>query len=135
MDPFKKEHLSFFESSDVLAIYLFGSRAVEGAHELSDYDYAILTKDNHHKKGDELYESLYDIFCEVSPRTLKNDVIDIVYLKQVGLELRYHVIRHGKVLYDKDPVARLDYEAQTMLFYCDYRPILDEFDEAILESL
>ena len=67
--------------------------------------------------------------------TRENDVIDIVFLKNVGLELRFHVIRYGTVLYDDDPQRRLAFEAETTLLYCDYRPILDQFDKAILQSL
>ncbi|MBI4212250.1 MAG: nucleotidyltransferase domain-containing protein, partial [Deltaproteobacteria bacterium] len=104
-------------------------------HPLSDYDYAVLAKDQGHKRGDDLYVHLYDIFSDISPRTLKNDVIDIVFLRDIGLELRFHVVQYGKVLFDADPSARLAFEQQTTLLYCDFRPILDKFDQAILEAL
>lgn len=119
----------------IQAIYLFGSRAQGIEHPLADYDYAVLTERAGHKKGDKLYGVLYDIFCDISPRTLANDVIDIVFLRDAGLELRFHVIRYGRVLFDANPGARLDFEAQNTLLYCDYRPLLDEFDRAILEAL
>lgn len=119
----------------VQAVYLFGSRAQGKAGPNSDYDYAVLLPDRGHSRGDELYFGLYDIFSEISPRTLKNDVIDIVFLRDAPLELRFHVIRYGKVLLDTSPNARLDFEAQTILLYGDYRPILDEFDRNILGSL
>lgn len=122
------------QQTDVVAIYLFGSRAlgVEGEH--SDYDYAILTKSDH-TKGDELYELLYEILSSISPRTLQNDVIDIVYLHRANLELRQHVVRYGQLIYDVDPMKRLKFEEQTVLLYCDFKPILDRADAAILDSL
>lgn len=119
----------------VLSIYLFGSRAQGAEHALSDYDYAVLLKGSGHQKGDATYFALLDILSEISPRSLENDAIDIVFLKDAGLELRFHVIRYGKVLFDASPMQRLDFEAQTTLLYCDYRPILDRFDRAILEAL
>lgn len=131
----QNKHFNILKNTDVQAIYLFGSRALGVTTPLSDYDYAVLTRDSSHQKGDGLYHILYDIFSEISPRTLKNDIIDIVYLKNIGLEMRYHVVRYGKILYDHDELARLDYEVKTALLYCDYRPILDEFDKQILERI
>lgn len=119
----------------VQAVYLFGSRALGLEHDLSDYDYGILVEERGHKRGDALYERLYEILSDVSPRSLKNDVIDIVFVRDVGLELRFHVIRHGKIIYESNSESRLDFEAETTLLYCDYRPVLDEFDRMLLDSL
>ncbi len=119
----------------VQSIYLFGSRAQGAENVFSDYDYAVLMKESGYQKGDTTYFALLDILSEISPRSLENDAIDIVFLKDAGLELRFHVIRCGKVLFDAAPLWRLDFEAQTTLLYCDYRPILDRFDRAILEAL
>lgn len=132
---FSKKHREILEKTDVLTIYLFGSRAQGVESPLADYDYGILTKKEGHKRGDALYDLLYEIFSEISPRTLENDVIDIVYLRDVGLELRFHVVRYGTILYDRVPMERLEFEEQTHILYCDYRPILDDFDRTILENI
>lgn len=132
---FNKEQQKTLSKLGVEALYLFGSRAQDVKSPLADYDYAVLTKKRGHNKGDELYLTLYDILSLVSPRTLKNDVIDIVFLRDAGLELRFHVIRYGKVLFETDLKARLDFESETTLLYCDYRPLLDAFDRTILQSL
>ena len=65
----------------------------------------------------------------------RSDVIDLVFLKDAGLELRFHVLRYGKVLYEGDQKARLDFEDKTTLDYCDYRPVLDYFDRTLLQAL
>ena len=119
----------------VVSLYLFGSRAFGKETPLSDYDYAVLLNAGGHLRGDPLYYRLYDILAAISPRTQENDVIDIVYLKDVSLELRFHVIRYGVVLFDSNPDLRLDFEAHTTLLYCDYRPVLDRFDQTILQNL
>lgn len=128
-------HIQTLKKLGVQTVYLFGSRAQSKEHPLSDYDYAVLLKDKGHSKGDDLYFKLYDLFSDISPRTLKNDVIDIVFLKDAGLELRFHIIRYGKVIVDADPKARLRFEEQTTLLYCDFKPLLKEQDETILQSL
>lgn len=129
------EHRRQLEKLGVQAVYIFGSRAQGTPGPLSDYDYAVLLKERGHTRGDALHEQLYEIFSEISPRTLENDIIDIVFLRDAGLELRFHVIRYGKILFDANSKARLDFESQTTLLYCDYRPILDEFDRTLVESL
>lgn len=131
----KQQDLKTLKEMGVEAVYLFGSRAQAKDHPLSDYDYAALLKKKGHSKGDDIYFKLYDLFCAISPRTLQNDVIDIVFLRDAGLELRFHVIRYGKVLYDGNPKARLQFEEQTVLLYCDFKPLLEEQDRTILQSL
>lgn len=123
------------EKLSVFAMYLFGSRAIGAEHGRSDFDFAVLTRESGHKRGDALHDAIYDILSPLCKRTLKNDVIDIVFAAHAPLELRMHIIRYGKVLLDIDPKARFDFEEQTTNLYCDYRPILDMFDRAILDSL
>lgn len=132
---FTPAHKKTLKKLGIQAVYLFGSRAQAAEGPLSDYDYAVLTKDPGHSRGDFLYNQLYDLFCKISPRSLENDVIDIVFLKDAGLELKFHVIRYGVVLFDQNPLERLRFEQQTTLLYCDYRPILNEFDRTLLEVL
>lgn len=127
------EHQRRLAASGVTALYLFGSHALGKASELSDYDYAVLMPTAGHGKGDPLYQDLYALLSEVSERSLKNDIIDIVFLRDAGLELAFHVIRYGKVLYEGDLTARLNFEERIMKLYCDYKPVLDSFDKAILE--
>lgn len=131
----KTKQIKQLSGLNVQAVYLFGSRAQGKSGPFSDYDYAVLLEEKGHFRGDELYFQLYDIFSEISKRELKNDIIDIVFLRDAGLELAFHVIRYGKVIFEKDVKARLYFETITTLKYCDYRPLLDEFDKAILEAI
>lgn len=133
--PIPSSQLEALRSLGVQSLYLFGSRAQDSHGPLSDYDFAVLMKSPSHKRGDKTYNALYDILSPLCERTLKNDVIDIVFLNDAPLELRMHVVRYGKVLFDDAPSGRLAFEEQTVLEYADYRPILDMFDKAILASL
>ena len=131
----KAKQIKQLSGLNVETVYLFGSRAQGKSGPFSDHDYAVLLKENGHFRGDELYFQLYDIFSEISKRELRNDVIDIVFLRDAGLELAFHVIRYGKIIFEKEVKTRLYFETITTLKYCDYRPILDEFDNAILEAI
>lgn len=124
-----------FYELGVSTVYLFGSRAQELETPLSDYDFGILLAPGT-KRSLELYNQLFAIFDPLCPRGHENDVIDIVFLDDVvSLELRMHIVRYGRVLFDTDSKARVRFEEQTMFRYCDYRPLLDMFDRAILASL
>ncbi len=129
------EYAARLRAQGVVALYLFGSRALGTASEHSDYDYAVLLQETGHARGEPLYFALYNLLAEISPRTLDNDVIDIVFLRDAPLELRFHVVQHGRVLFDDDALNRVRFEELTVRLYCDYRPILDEFDRTILGSL
>lgn len=120
----------------VMALYLFGSRAQNIASPQSDYDFAILL-DQALLSADhlQLYNALYDILSPFCPRTLENDVIDIVFLDQAGLEMRMHVVRYGQVLFDADPKQRLAFEEKTVLEYADFKPLLNIFDQAVLAAI
>lgn len=126
---------SMLKRLGVQALYLFGSRACGTHHARSDYDYAVLMKKAGHSKGDALYQKLYDILAKISPRTLENDVIDIVFLRDANLELACHVVTRGTVLFETSARARLDFVEHTIMMYADYKPVLDMFDQAILERI
>ena len=123
------------DNAVVVSLYIFGSRAQGAAGPLSDYDFGALMKKRGHARGDDAYNRLYDLLSPLCPRTLKNDVIDIVFLRDAPLELRFHVIRYGNVLYDADSLTRGRFEERTMREYCDYRPILTMFDRAIFARI
>ena len=119
----------------VVALYEFGSRPQGLSGPLSDFDFAVLMNKDGYKRGGKFYNTVYDLLSPLCARTLKNDVIDIIFLRDVPLELRFHVVRRGVVLFETDSQVRLDFEEKTVLEYCDYRPILDEFDAAVLASI
>ena len=123
------------KSLGVEAFYLFGSRALGVETPRSDFDFGVLMKTTGHKRGGEIYDALYDILSPLCERTLQNDVIDIVFLRDAPLELRAHIVRKGKVIFDESPLSRVNFEDKTIMEYCDYKPVLQMFDKAILASL
>lgn len=121
----------------VASVYLFGSHATGTASRRSDYDFAVLTQRGRPvpERLDPTYYALYDLLEKYCPRTLANDVIDIVFLERAPLELRSHVVRYGRILFDDAPQVRARFEERTMEAAADYAPLLRRFDQTILASL
>lgn len=114
----------------VKLVYLFGSYAEGKSLTLSDIDIGIIFADRSlsNKDFSQVYNQLYDIFTDVFP----GREIDIVFLQKATLELRFDVIRHGKILYAASPTDRFNFEEKTMLFYADFKPLLTEFNQVVL---
>lgn len=118
-------------------IYLFGSQAEIGTvGKLSDFDVAVLFKNPKNAFGDtsEIYGKLYDIFSEaIDLSGFKN--IDIILLPNVSLQLQYHIVTTGKILYSGNIEAIFDHKEKTMMEYADFAPARDLFNRAILERI
>jgi len=114
----------------VSLVYLFGSQAEDRQIALSDVDIGVVFEDNRifKKSLNSNYNELYDIFTDVFP----GKTIDIVFLQKAPLELRFDAVKHGKTLYADTDDKRLNFEEKTMLDYADFKPILNEFNTAVL---
>src|SRR3989344_4990019 len=89
----------------VEVVYLFGSQAEGVAGKASDIDISNF-------------------------RTM-----DIVFLQRASLELQFDVIRHGKVLFESSSDVRMNFEERVATLYRDFKPILKQFNNAILERI
>ena len=120
-------------SLGVAVIYLFGSHAEGFATERSDADFGVLLKDPRVLTRDTmpLYLELLDVCSHYVPNS---DRMDIVFLQRAPLELRYDVVTHGIPLFQMDEGSRLDFEERTVIAYCDFQPLLQRFNRAILED-
>ena len=114
-------------------IYIFGSHAEGLAGKLSDIDIGIVFRDPKIAMGNTLivYNELYDIFSDM----FKSEDLDIVLLERASLELKFDVISHGKVIFEISSDFRFDFEDRINMMYADYKPILNNFDKAVLERL
>ena len=106
------------EIAELKLIYLFGSHAEGYIGPLSDYDFGVLLK---RKNGTSEYRSLlYSNFA----KKLSTDLIDVILLNNAPIELAFHVISYGELLYESDAESRIEYESNVMGLYFDYLPIL-----------
>lgn len=137
---FSHDQKKRLEQFGIQSVYMFGSRAEGTAHPLSDFDFAVLLRDARQLSARKtfLYQELYDLFSSmIRPETRAADVVDIVFLQSpfVPLELTSYIVRHGQVLFDADPSARVDFETTTMLHDADCAPIQKEMQDALLARL
>ena|SRR3989338_36378 len=126
-----KSQIKRLKDSGVSLVYIFGSYAEGKSLPLSDVDIGFVFTDTIKLKENigEIYSALYDIITDVFP----GKDIDIVFLQRASLELRFDVISHGKLLYESTREERLDFEEKTALFYADFKPILNEINQVILD--
>lgn len=111
---------------NVVALYLFGSRATGVADEFSDVDIALLMDSDEISLDDELR-----LLGEISS-LLHTDEVSLVILNKAPLSIAFGVITHSKVLFSQDEPTRLDFEEITTRKYFDFKHYLDLYDDAFI---
>ncbi|MCO6452695.1 MAG: hypothetical protein J5I90_18075 [Caldilineales bacterium] len=109
---------TFADNPHVGLAYLFGSRVSGGVSTSSDYDFAMLT--------DESADYL-SLLAEINHElviALDNENIDLISLNHADIELAYAVISQGRLLFQRDLVTLVEFEARVLGLYGDYLPIL-----------
>ena len=129
----KLEDKKKLEGLGVAILYLFGSRAEGKAAEHSDVDFGVVMR-NHSLLSEDTNEVFLVLFNLLGDYVENSNDLDIIFLQKAPLELRFDVIRHGKPLFEISSDYRLDFEEMTQRAYCDFKPVLNEFDRAILEG-
>lgn len=114
-------------------VYLFGSYAEERAGKLSDIDIGIVFTDSRIAKGNTLsiYNELYDIFSDI----FKTGNLDLVLLERASLELNFDAIKYGKVIFESSAEFKDDFEHRISMLYADFKPLLNNFDKAVLARI
>ena len=125
-------YLTKFKELNIAIIYLFGSFAEDKTMPFSDIDIGILLTqeaiaDPNIDIG-EIYNEVYDILTDI----FSSKHLDIVFLQKAPLELRFDVITHGQILYESSHEASLDFEEKTMILYADFKPLLKEINDTII---
>lgn len=104
--------------------YFFGSRVNGNAGPLSDYDFAVYVDEKDKKK---LFNIKLELMDKIS-RFLKTDKVDIVVLNLIeGAELKYNIIKEGKLIYEKEPF-RVIVEPKIMNEYFDFNLMLKKYN-------
>ena len=107
--------LTYLQSMpDILFAYLFGSFGKGKHFSLSDVDIAVYLKDPTvaQEKKMEILGGLIEI--------LQTDEIDLVVLNRAPLPLRRRILENKKVVVDREPFRRHQYESLTMREYFDF---------------
>jgi len=119
-------------SQQISAVLLFGSLARERETPLSDVDLAVLY--SKHLREDELgkvHSHVHDIIADL----LSTDDIDLINLNIAPLTMQYGAIKQAKILVLNNKAEYIDFWDKTVKYYLDFKPLLDECNQALLETL
>lgn len=111
----------------VLAVFLFGSRADGFATSRSDVDLAILLTEP--LTLSERLALEVDL-CRAAGR----EDLDITLLNDASISLRFRAIR-GRVLYERTPERVSDFIQRAMLDYYDFQHVLKTYEREFAKSL
>ncbi len=111
----------------VLLAYIFGSQLTGKTGPLSDYDFAFLLVD----KLPLPFQLKYELQNKLAT-VFDHGEIDLVILNNAPIELKYHIITTGKLIFQKESFIRVEFEADTLSLYFDYLPVLQAQKQDIL---
>lgn len=90
----------FRKYPQVKLVYFFGSKATGKAGPLSDYDFAVLLDEEDAQKR---FKIRIEILIKLS-EVLKTDEVDLIVLNDAkSPELKFSIIKDGKIIYEKEP--------------------------------
>jgi len=111
----------FRQFPKIQAVYLFGSAAEGNLHAESDLDLGI--------KGEAgIKDRQLDIFTELARHGFCH--VDLVFLDIPDIFMRYEVVRHHHVLYERENFNATSFYSLTMRQYEDFYPYLKVQREA-----
>ncbi len=116
---------------DVAAAYLFGSRATGRDISRSDIDIAVLLHDDSEPSG--CIERRLELARHLD--RLADRPVDVVVLNTAPLVLRHQVLVTGRLLYEGERAARVNFEVRTGKLYADLRPMREFFRATLFEEI
>ncbi|MGC9089792.1 MAG: type VII toxin-antitoxin system MntA family adenylyltransferase antitoxin [Caldisericia bacterium] len=129
---FNKKIKEKFKELNVLIVYLFGSYLTKVMNFQSDIDIGILFSDDSYSKDRlNIYTELYKICSEI----FKEREVDIVFLNDAPLTLKFEVVTNGKPIYYESIDKHYEFKERVIKEYIDFKPLLDEQDEEILKRI
>jgi hypothetical protein len=120
------------KQDDIIALYLFGSRASGTQGALSDIDIAVLLPQGSRQ---DFYNERELFYLGEVNEILHTDEVSFIVLNKAPLTVQYGVITDAKVLYSKDEEARLLFEEAVIDGYMDFKPVLDEYDREFVRQI
>ncbi|HIQ37427.1 MAG TPA: nucleotidyltransferase domain-containing protein [Desulfocapsa sulfexigens] len=109
---------------EVVAVYLFGSRAGNTHTKQSDVDIAVLLK------NETVQFDLLD--CIISLEREFQLPVDAVILNRAGEILKYQVRLRGVLLYESDALFRKEFEVRSRKYFEDFQYIHKRYTRDVL---
>jgi predicted nucleotidyltransferase len=120
----------FKKRKGVLLAYLFGSSA-RGMESAKDIDIAVLFEE---KRVKDSLKAHTEIVSDLTSLLRRSD-IDLVVLNSAPPLLKHEVIKNGKVLFEKEPELRWDFEVNSELKFYDFEPVRRLFWESLVKRV
>jgi hypothetical protein len=102
----------FMEDSNIIFAYLFGGLVRDKGKPLSDVDLGIYVKNIKGLDYLLLFSKISQVLC--------TDEIDLVVLNSAPISLAGRILRKRKILIDKDPSLRHQYESRILREFFDF---------------
>ena len=112
-------------------VYLFGSTVEGFTHPGSDTDIGIIfSKGLPGKNRMKLYGDIYSVFNGI----FRQKKLDLVFIEELPLHIRFKAVTKGELLYTADLEASLNYKEYVINMYRDWKFFIDEFYKGLLEK-
>ncbi len=118
-------------NSDILAVYLFGSRAEGVERPRSDTDIAVLLMSHIDKR----HYSSYRLRLLEELSSFFAGQLDLIILNQVPLLLQFQVLKSGKLLFERDADKRAELEMHMLSRYYDARRYYEFHFNKLIERI
>jgi predicted nucleotidyltransferase len=116
---------------DVLAAYLFGSYVTDKAHPESDVDVAVLLSGTDEM---ERFERRLRLIGEAE-EALDRRPVDLVVLNDAPPLLAHQVLRHGRLIFERDRAARVEFEVWAGKVYADLQPMYEYHGRDLFQKI
>ena len=116
---------------DVVAAYIFGSVAQGRARPQSDVDIAVLLS------ADLDEETRFDRRLRLGweVERLIGHQTDLVVLNDAPPLLQHQVLKHGRLIFERDRAARVEFEVRAGQIYADLKPMYDFHTRDLLQKI
>lgn len=106
----------------IQAAYLFGSVATGRARADSDIDIAVLLAASVHPA--QMFSYRLDLIADLGSALHRSDV-DVVILNQASPLLAHRVLSKGRLIFERSPSARVQFQVRTASRYLDVIPAFE----------
>ena len=132
----RKETINILKRLDIKLLYVFGSSVTKTQNDKSDIDIGVVfgenSNPNYHISFIYLYKALTNEFRN---KEFRNKEIDIVFLNNAPLTLKFNVVIEGKIVYKDSTESENNFKERVIKEYIDFKPLLDQNEELILERI
>lgn len=115
---------------EVLFGYVFGSTATGNTRKGSDVDMAVYL-------APEIKPRFFDIRLELLEKLTRafRREADVVILNTAAPFVKYVVLKEGKLVFERNQDARIDFELKALNEYFDYKPVLKQYRDRLRASV